>query len=176
MKTTYKQTPNVSGYTTKKIGYILHGTLGSYAGAVNWLCTPANKRPTLSYSSAHYVIAKDGRVTQLATENEVTWHAGIISYPTWRGKKYLPTTTGIPFVGKFKNPNDSFVGIEFEWFQGDKITEEQYKAVTEIIKSGTILNPAILCHKEITSYKADFQNLDGSINMEVVQEVLKRIS
>lgn len=176
MNITYKQTPNISGYTTKKVGYVLHGTLGSYTGAVTWLCTPPNKRPVVSYSSAHYVIAKDGRVTQLAKDEQVTWHAGLISKPTWRGKKYLPTKSGIPFVPPFKNPNDSFIGIEFEWFQGDKVTEQQFLSAVEIIKKGGIINPAIICHKEITDYKSDFQDLNGNIDMSVVQEIIRRIS
>lgn len=169
----FKQTPNISGYTTKKVGYILHGTLGSYAGAINWLCTRPQDRPILSYSSAHYVISKKGEVTQLATHDQVTWHAGIIHSPTWRARKYLPTKSGVPFVVPFKNPNDSFVGIEFEWFQGDKITEAQLGTVVNIIKTGGINNPIVLSHSELTSYKADFGR--DEIGMYPVQEVLRRI-
>jgi len=171
----YKQTPNISSYTTKKVGFVLHGTLGSYAGAVEWLCTPPQARPVISYSSAHYVVSKKGEVTQLAKIESVTWHAGRISSPTWRARKYLPTVSGIPFLAPFKNPNDSFVGIELEWFQGDAITEAQYVAVAKIIKESGILSPVVLAHKEVTSYKGDFENSDKSINMFPVQEVLRRI-
>lgn len=172
----FRQTPNVSGYTTKKVGFILHGTLGSYKGAIEWLCTPPEKRPVVSYSSAHYVVSKKGEITQLAKNDQVTWHCGTVSNPTWRARKYLPTKSGIPMLAPFKNPNDSFIGIELEWFQGDTITEEQYQAVRKIIKESNIINPIVLSHKEITSYKSDFENSDKTINMFPVQEVLRRIA
>jgi N-acetyl-anhydromuramyl-L-alanine amidase AmpD len=167
-------TPNISNYTTKKIGYVLHGTQGSYAGAVNWLMTPANERPVLSYSSAHYVISKLGEVTQLATPEQVTWHAGNVVNPTWRARKYLPTKSGIPMLAPFKNPNDSFVGIECEWFTGEELTEAQYGAIINIIKSNNIANPIILSHSEICDYKQDFGR--DAKGMFPVQEIIRRLT
>lgn len=182
------QTPNISSYTTKKIGFILHGTLGKYNGAVNWLMTAPQDRPVLSYSSAHYVISKLGEVTQLAKNEQVTWHAGVVRNPTWRGRKYLPTKTGAPGttypqvqIGNkrikesdfFGNPNDSFIGIELEWFVGDIVTEAQYGAIVNIIKSSGIKDPAVLSHSEITEGKGDFGR--DAKGMLPVQEVLRRI-
>lgn len=169
------QTPNVSSYTTKKIGFVLHGTQGSYAGAVNWLMTPANERPVLSYSSAHVVISKLGEITQLAKPEQVTWHAGIVRNPTWRARKYLPTLSGIPMVAPFKNPNDNFIGIECEWFTGDKITEAQYGSIVNYIKSVGIKDPVILSHSEICDYKPDFGR-DANIGMFPIQEVIRRLT
>ncbi len=167
-------TPNISNYTTKKIGFVLHGTLGNYEGACQWLITPPEKRPVISYSSAHYVISKLGEVTKLADIDKVTWHAGNVVNPTWRAKKYLPTKSGIPMLAPFKNPNDSFIGIECEWFQGDKITEAQYGAIINIIKSSGIDKPVILSHSEICDYKPDFgRDANG---MLPVQEVLRRLN
>lgn len=168
-----KITPNVSSYKTKKIGFIIHGTLGSYNGAVNWLCTKPEDRPVLSYSSAHYVVSKLGEVTKLADELQVTWHAGVISNPTWRARKYMPTKSGIPLIAPFKNPNDSFVGIELEWFLGDKITEAQYGAIVNIVKSSDIKNPVILSHSEIAEYKKDFGR--DAKGMLLIQEIIKKI-
>lgn len=165
------KSPNFTVGTIPKIGYIIHGTLGSYAGAVEWLCTPPEKRPTLTYSSAHYVIAKDGRVAQLIADKDVAWHAGNVSYPSERAMTLLPIK-----LGKYLNPNESFIGIELEWFMGDKVTEEQFKAITTIIKNGGIVNPKLLCHKEVTSYKSDFQTADGRIDHSIVLEINKRIT
>lgn len=171
MEIIFKQSPNFAKGTRPKIGYIIHGTLGKYEGAVEWLCTPPEKRPVISYSSAHYVIAKDGRCTQLVKDADVSWHAGNVSNPTMRAMSLLPVVNG-----KYLNPNESFIGIELEWFLGDKITEAQYKAVDEIIKKGGIVNPVIMCHKEITDYKSDFQTVDGKLDSSVVQEISRRLS
>ena len=163
------KSPNFSKGTRKKVGYIIHGTLGNYEGAIDWLCTPPNKRPVVSYSSAHYIISKDGRMEQLIDDNDIAWHAGNISNPTDRAKSLLPMENG-----KFLNPNESFIGIELEWFLGDKITEEQYAKIIEIIIKGGIQNPKIFCHKEITDYKTDFQDENGAIDYKIVQEINSR--
>lgn len=147
-----KLTPNFTKGTAPKIGFIIHGTLGSYEGAVEWLCTPPEKRNPVSYSSAHYVIAKDGRCTQLVKNEDVAWHAGVISNPDQEAAKTLPKT----IFGTYKNPNESFIGIELEWFQGDKFTEAQIAEVVKIIKDSGIKDPILLTHRQVTDYKADF--------------------
>lgn len=162
-----KSSPNFTKGTRPKIGYIIHGTQGKYEGAIDWLCTPPENRPVMSYSSAHFVVAKDGRATQLIDTKDVAWHAGNISNPTARAKSLLPIVNG-----KYLNPNESFIGIELEWLStNDTITDEQYTVVTKIIKDSGILNPIILCHKEITDYKADFPNSD-----QIVANVTRRLN
>lgn len=152
-----KKSPNYAVGTIPKIGFIIHGTLGNYEGAIQWLCTPPEKRTPVSYSSAHYVIAKDGRCTKLVEEKDVAWHAGTISNPTEYAKSVLPKT----ILGSYKNPNESFIGIELEWFVGDVVTQQQYDAVWNIITNSKIANPIILCHKEVTDFKADFTKTNG---------------
>lgn len=161
--------PNYTKGTRPKIGYIIHGTLGNYKEAIEWLCTSPEKRPIMSYSSAHYVIAKDGRITQLVSDSDVSWHAGNISNPTSRAKTLLPMEKG-----KTLNPNESFIGIELEWFVGDIVTEAQYMAIMSIISKGGLRNPIILCHKEVTDYKVDFVS-NGILDMTVVNEINKRL-
>ena len=161
------KSPNFTTGTRPKIGYVLHGTLGGYEGAVDWLCTPPEKRPVLSYSSAHYVIAKDGRITQLVADSDVSWHAGNVSNPTKRAQAILPLLNG-----KFLNPNESFIGIELEWLSPtDTITEKQYQKVTELIKNGSVKNPILLVHKEIADYKPDFP-----ASFRVVEEITTRLT
>lgn len=163
MEITFKQTPNYTkGAGINKIGWVLHGTLGSYKGAVEWLLN-GNRTPK---SSAHFVIGrKEGEVTQLVKISDIAWHAGGISNPSERAKKVLPKgKTG------YLNPNTYFVGIEFAWgydTDGDgdvdtndgtlTLTDWQLRCATYIMEnSGIPFNPdMVLSHQEITDYKGD---------------------
>lgn len=87
----YKPTPNVSG-ALKPEGIILHDTAGDLAGtgSVSWLCNRQAK------ASAHVVIDREGRITQLAPLNVRTWHAGQSS---WKGRRFCNAfTIGIEIV------------------------------------------------------------------------------
>lgn len=67
----YVATPNKGGAITPSV-IVLHDTAGRMeAGtSVSWLCNPAAK------ASAHFVVGREGDVTQLAPTNVSTWHAG----------------------------------------------------------------------------------------------------
>lgn len=146
----FRQSPNYTKGGLNPIGFVLHGTLGNYEGAVNWLCMSKAQRGDGTESSAHYVIAKDGRCTQIVATDSTAWHAGRVSNPSPYAQKVLPKgLTG------YKNPNASFLGIEFEWFVGDPLTEAQYQTALEIIKNSGIKNPILIGHKDIASYKSD---------------------
>ena len=172
MNITQTPSPNFDNNSIPNLGFVCHGTLGGFDGATQWLRTPASQRPDGTYSSSHFIIAKDGRINQLIDIKKRSWHAGNVSNPDTIAQKLLPKT----LLGTYKNPNDSFIGIELEWFQGDAITEQQYQAVVFVINQCQIANPIILCHKQIASYKADFQNADGSINYGIVEEIKKRLT
>lgn len=167
----YKQTPNFDTLSIPDKGFVIHGTLGNYAGAIDWLCTPASKRTPVSYSSAHYVIAKNGNITQLADIKTRTWHAGNVSNPDKEAS--LAVTSSL---GKVKNPNDLFIGIELEWFLGDVVTESQINSCAKLIKDSGIIDPIILNHKQIANYKPDFQNPDGSIDYSVVDRIKSKMT
>lgn len=166
-----KLTQNFTKGTEKKIGFIMHGTLGNYEGAVDWLYQPCSTRNPVTYSSAHYVIAKNGRCTQLVKNEDVAWHAGSVSNPTSEAKAVLPKT----ILGTYKNPNISFIGIELEWFVGDVVTEEQYVAMGQIIATSGISNPVLLTHRQITDYKSDFIK-NGVTDLTVLDELKRRLS
>lgn len=74
----FQQTPNHGG-ALKPEGIILHDTAGGLeaGGSISWLCNPAAK------ASAHVVLARDGKITQLAPLDVVTWHAG---KSAWKGR------------------------------------------------------------------------------------------
>src|SRR5690606_19314135 len=51
---------------------IMHYTAGRNAKqSIDWMCNPVSK------ASAHVVIARDGKVTQLVPFDRVAWHAGV---------------------------------------------------------------------------------------------------
>ena len=53
---------------------IIHYTaMRDAAGAIRHLCRPENE------VSAHYVIAQDGKISQLVAEDQRAWHAGAAS-------------------------------------------------------------------------------------------------
>lgn len=163
----YIQTPNFDNRSTPSLGFIIHGTQGSFDGAVEWLCTPPEKRQDKSYSSAHFVVAKTGAVTQLADIKTRTWHAGTVNKPDAYAQSVLPKTLGV-----YKNPNDNFIGIELEWFDGDTITTAQYDSVVEIIKSSGIIDPIILTHTQVTSYKSDF----GDYSKVILENIKSKLN
>jgi N-acetyl-anhydromuramyl-L-alanine amidase AmpD len=72
-------TPNRRIGGLKKVaGIVLHHTAGSFDGSVSW-CMKAESK--VSY---HAIVALDGRVVQLANDNDVCFHAG---QSEWRGRR-----------------------------------------------------------------------------------------
>jgi N-acetyl-anhydromuramyl-L-alanine amidase AmpD len=49
---------------------VVHDIEGTYSGAISWFRNPAAR------SSAHFVVSRDGRVTQMVPTWDVAWHAG----------------------------------------------------------------------------------------------------
>ena len=170
----FKQSPMYTVGGIKPIGFIIHGTMGKFDGAVEWLTTDRDENP----SSAHFVVGKlPNQATQLVKITDTAWHAGRISNPTARAKSLLPKN----ILGAYKNPNASFIGIELEYLHiADVPTEAQYKQLIGIMKACMkatgMTNPVIMCHKELTAYKSDFQKLDGTIDDSIVLEIYKRLS
>lgn len=75
---------------------VLHATVGSYQGSLDWLRNPASE------VSTHYLIGKDGRIAQLVDERNQAWHAGT---SFWRGRTNL---------------NRYSIGIELENLTGSR--------------------------------------------------------
>lgn len=165
MNIPFQQSPNYALGPTKKIAIVLHFTLGSYKGAVEWLSN-AN-RP--NRSSAHFVIGRNsGEIVQLVKVADIAWHAGAVSNPNDRAKKIMRKNLD----GTYVNPNQYTIGIELaagydvdqdgvvEPNEND-ITEWQYQQLTELVKSFTnnpdtafVLDAKnIVIHGDITDYK-----------------------
>jgi N-acetyl-anhydromuramyl-L-alanine amidase AmpD len=100
----FERTPNTSRALAPQ-GIIVHDTAGHLHGddAISWLCNPAAK------ASAHFVVKRDGSITQLAPCNVQTWHAG---KSTWLGRSNVNGfAVGIEIVnpGKLDKAGDDYV-------------------------------------------------------------------
>lgn len=165
MNISFQQTPNYTPGPTKKTAVVLHFTLGSYRGAVEWLFN-AN-RP--NRSSSHFVIGRNpGEIVQLVKLVDVAWHAGNISNPNDRAKRIMLKNLD----GSWVNPNQYTIGIELaagydvdqdgtvEPSEND-ITEWQYEQLAELVKSlvgssdtAFVLDEKnIIIHGDICDYK-----------------------
>lgn len=49
---------------------VIHVTDGSYAGAVAWFLDPQ------SHVSSHYVVSREGDITQVVARRDIAWHSG----------------------------------------------------------------------------------------------------
>lgn len=89
----FRATPNKGGAITPEV-IVLHDTAGRLDGnsSVAWLCDKAAK------ASAHFVVGRDGAVTQLAPTNVATWHAG---QSRWNGR---PNVNGFSVGIEIVNP------------------------------------------------------------------------
>ncbi len=76
---------------------MIHYTaMDSAQAAIDWLCTPEAE------VSAHYVIASDGKITQLVAEEMRAWHAGV---GFWQGKGDVNSRSiGIELSNKGDHP------------------------------------------------------------------------
>jgi len=84
--------------------------------------------------SAHYLIARDGVIYRLVSDQNIAWHAGVSKVPDGR-----------------TNVNDFSIGIEMINTESGKYTTEQYSALNSLI--ATLTNKYkikyILGHNEI---------------------------
>lgn len=77
----YRASPNVGGRLVPEY-IVLHDTASGLndSGSISWLTNRESK------VSAHVVIGRDGKITQLVPFNTVAWHAG---KSIWAGRQFL---------------------------------------------------------------------------------------
>lgn len=109
-------TPNKSSRGSYKPCLIVwHIAEGSYNGTISWEKNPA------SQTSSHFVLGKNGEITQLVPLNMAAWTQGVVKNPT---HPYVKAHSGI-------NPNLYCVSIECEgkWSETKgKLTDKQLEA------------------------------------------------
>ena len=109
MNITRQMSPNINRGRQGQIPDMIvsHITEGSFSGAVSWLTNPASR------VSAHFVVARDGRITQLVDIEDTAWangtRPGNPSDNLWNGHSALERvrTSGL-------NTNAHSVSIEHE--------------------------------------------------------------
>lgn len=114
------RSPNHSSREGRAIGLlILHSTVGSLASSLSWLCNPASK------VSAHYVVAKDGRVFRLVPDDLAAWHAGQSYWPGW---------PDVPVAARSEEVMWRSIGIELENLNGMEIRDPTTKKLIRIVR------------------------------------------
>ena len=111
-----------------------------FTNRLNWDAHPYFQSIRGLEVSAHFVIARDGAVTQFVNCNDRAWHAGQSSY---RGQNGC---------------NDHSIGIELEGLEGGLFTEAQYQQLAHLCEAISATYPieAIAGHEHIApGRKAD---------------------
>lgn len=99
---TLKATPNKGGIYVPQYLVIHYTAATTAASAINWFLNP------IAQASAHLVIAQDGKITQFAPFNIVTWHAG---KSQWKGLSGLNQySIGVELVngGRLRQTGDKW--------------------------------------------------------------------
>lgn len=116
---------------------VIHIAQGGYSPAVKWL-QDAQLNPN---SSAHFVVAKDGRIAQLVSVNDGAWANGIRWNPDlaepnggfWTNARGVRVTPSWQDIVPGQNPNFSTISIEREGFFQETWTPEMYDANNELL-------------------------------------------
>ncbi len=118
-----------AGESTRAV--VLHIAEGSYDGAISWLTDPT------SQASTHFIVAKDGSITQMVSINDTAWANGLRFEsgqwltPTDPAVPANPTWSGlIPGV----NPNFYTLSIEHEGFHAEPWTAAMYAANLQLLQ------------------------------------------
>jgi N-acetylmuramoyl-L-alanine amidase len=99
---------------------VIHIMEGTLAGTDSWFGN------TQSKVSAHYGVGRSGEVHQFVDENNIAWHAGRVTNPTWSLIKKVGS-------GLYINPNYYTVGIEHEGTVDTDWTVEMYESTATLI-------------------------------------------
>lgn len=143
--------PAGSNYCRPVEVLILHYTAG-YSGqsSINWLCNPSSK------ASAHFVVDRDGQVTQLVSLKDRAWHAGGAT-SRWRGQGPNPISWGIEIanLGPLKAEGGKLLDAYGKRYDGptfvdstgrhwEPYPEAQIVAVAKLVIELVALEPKLL--------------------------------
>ncbi len=112
-------------------GVVMHIAQGGYDAAVTWL-SDAQMNPN---SSAHFVIAKDGRIAQLVSVNDSAWANGL----GWQNNQWV-NPSGHPVNPSWQdivpgvNPNWYTISVEHEGLYTDQWTPEMYATNNRLLQ------------------------------------------
>lgn len=107
---------------------VFHITDGNYGGAVSWLCNKA------SNVSAHFVVSREGQITQIVDLKDTAWANGTDTNPS--GKRYFGKSTLNLVRSRKTNANFYTISIETEGFSGKTdgaLTVSQLNSIIELL-------------------------------------------
>ena len=113
---------------------LLHYTgLKTVEKAIDWLARPESK------VSCHYVVAEDGRITQMVAESMRAWHAGV---SCWAGETDINSCSiGI----EIHNPGHDGGYPDFPSQQMDAVT----RLAADIVARHRIVRDRVLAHSDV---------------------------
>ena len=118
----------------KPEAFVLHVTEGNFLGALEWCKNPASQ---VSY---HFIINKQGMITQLVETKDTAWHAGKMVTPTPYGELYGP------------NPNFKTIGIAYAGFAKDGPNLLQIVGIVELLKSLSVIHSIPLDRQHLIAH------------------------
>jgi len=86
---------------------VLHATVGSYDDSLAWLRNPQSK------ASTHYLIDRDGAITQLVVDDMAAWHAGRSGWRNRNSKQIQEASIGIELVNT-NSGSDPYPAVQVE--------------------------------------------------------------
>ncbi|MEO8793855.1 MAG: N-acetylmuramoyl-L-alanine amidase [Daejeonella sp.] len=140
----YKATPNHGGRYIPKYLVMHYTAATTESSAVSWLTSP------IAQASAHLVIGRQGKVTQLAPFNVITWHAG---KSTWAG-----------LVGM----NKYAIGIEL--VNAGRLSKTGEKCICPVDKQFIDENDVLLARHKNENQDSLWQEY-SSAQLEIAQEI-----
>ena len=148
MKIIQSPSPNFSKSNFTKIGVQIHKTLGLMPSTLGWLRNPR------SWSSCHYLIAKNGDVHQLVDIKKRAWSAGRIKSPSVRAKKIM-----IKNLLGYVKPGHYLIQIEYECLINETLTSKQYESSAWLFEQFDfdVTEDNFLEHQDTAIYKPDME-------------------
>ena len=115
------ETPNKGGNLAPRY-LVLHYTAGkSAASSISWLTNPESK------ASAHLVLARDGRITQLVPFNVKTWHAGLSHWDGLSGLNSYSIGIEMDNAGPLKKVGDKYQAWFGTLYAEDEVVLAKHK-------------------------------------------------
>jgi N-acetylmuramoyl-L-alanine amidase len=145
------------------LGIVLHWTGEQCHDALTVWNYFENDCPAIHhYSSAHYIIAKDGTIYYCIPTNEKAYHVGSSQYDPESGQIY--TDKARKYFGKYAkyyetlSPNNCTIGIEMCAIdENGTFSEATLKAATQLVNELTdkfsLTKERVFTHNEIVGWK-----------------------
>jgi len=139
----FSRSPNIGGELIPRY-LVIHFTAGQSAeAAVHWLCSKESK------ASAHAVIGRDGRITQLVPFNRIAFHAGVSSWEGLSGLSQFSIGIELDNAGRLKKVGDQWQAWFGRMYAANEVMEATHKFDTKHYGWHIYTEPQILAALEL---------------------------